>query len=156
MPGVDVIHTLLMRFALQLFHEPFGDAIHAADGRHHPDLITHTDVAVLTNITLKGAVLFLNAKFLVYRIVCVFECAGQIGLQVVLVHPVAGLQILTGVTDGIAIFDDVFSLFHVLDQYLVTCWCVLFDGNLLTVHLDNLSFFLRLQTDHYAICRINL
>ena len=145
-----------MGFLFQLFHEALCDAVYTAHRRHHPYLVTHAHVAVLTYIAFKGAILFPDGKFFVDRLVCIFECAREVGLQVVLIHPVTSFQCLTGMTDGITVFDDVFALGRVLNQDLMSSRRVLVDGDLSTVHLDNLSFLLFRQTDHNRVCRINL
>ena len=85
----------------------------------------------------------------------IFKGTGEIGLQIVLIHPVASLQIYFGMSDGIAILDDVGTLGCILDQDLVSCRRVLIDGDLLAVDLNDVSLLFRLQTDYHAVGRIN-
>ena len=156
MPGIDSIHTLLVGFFLQLLNQTFGNTIHTTNGGHNPNLITDTHVAILTYIALKATVVVFDIKLLVYRIICILESTSQIGLQIILVHPISGFHILHGMSDGIAIFDNVGTSCHVLYQYLMACWCILIHGNLLTIYFKNLSFLFGLQTNHYRIGRVNL
>ena len=75
MPGVDGIDTFLAGLFLEGIHQTFGNAVYTANGGYNPYFVSYTDVAILADITLKGSVFFLDIKFLVYRTVCVFECA---------------------------------------------------------------------------------
>ena len=75
MPGVDGIDTFLTGLFLEGIHQTFGDAVHTAHSRYNPYFVSHTDITVLADITLKGSVFFFDVKLLVYRIICVFECA---------------------------------------------------------------------------------
>ena len=59
-------------------------------------------------------------------------------------------------TDGVAVFDNILVLGCVLDEDLMSSRRVLVDGDLPTVHLDDLSLLLFRQTDHNRVCRINL
>ena len=154
-PGIDGIDTFLSCLFLQLTDQPFGNAIHTAYGWYDPYLITHTHITVLTDIAFEGAVLLRDAQFFIYGVVCVFEGTREIRLQIVLIHPVASLQIFLGMANGITIFDDVSTLGRIFDQNLMTCWCVLVDGNFLSVDLNDVSFLFRLQTDYHTVGRIN-
>ena len=155
MPGIDGVNTFFTCLFLQFTDQSFGNAIHTAHGGYNPYLITHTHITVLTDITLERAVLLWDAKFFVYGTIGVFEGTGEIRLQIVLVHPVACLQVGFGMSDGITILDDVGTLGRILDQDLVSCWCVLIDGNLLAVDLNDVSLLFRLQTDYHAVGRID-
>ena len=75
MPGVDGVDTFLTGLFLEGIHQTFGDAVHTAHSRYNPYFVSHTDITVLADITLKGSVFFFDVKLLVYRIICVFECA---------------------------------------------------------------------------------
>ena len=73
----------------------------------------------------------------------VFERAAEVGLEIVLVDPVAGLHVLTGMTDGVAVLDDVFAFFDVGDEYFVTCRSVLIQRDLLAVDGDDVALLFR-------------
>ena len=73
MPGIDGVDAFFMCFLFQFLDESLCDTVHTAYGGNDPHLITHTNVAVLTHIALKGSALFLDAKFFVDRVICVFE-----------------------------------------------------------------------------------
>ena len=155
MPGIDGVDAFFACLFLQFTHQSFSNAIHTADGGYDPYLITHTHITVLTDIALERAVLLLDAKFFVYGVIGVFKGTGEIRLQIVLIHPVACLQVGFGMTDGIAILDDVSTLGGILDQDLVPCWRVLVDGNLQSVNLNDVTLLFRLQTDYHTVGRIN-
>ena len=155
MPGIDAVHTLAARLALQLFHQSFGHAIDAANGGHHPYLVAHAHVAVLAHISLKGSIFLLDAKFFVYRLICIFKRATEVGFQVLLVYPFSGLQVLTCVANGIAVFNNVLALAHVAQEHLVTCGCVLQECHLLSVDVYHVALLPWLQADDDRVSRID-
>ena len=155
MPGIDIVDTFQLGLLAQFLSQFLSNAVDTAYRGNNPYLITHTHITILTLIALEGAVLFLDGQFFANGVVGIFERTGKIGLQIILVDPVTGFQILTCMTDGIAVFDDVFSLFDIFDKNLVTGWCVLINNNLLAVCFDDFSFFLWLQADYHTVCRIN-
>ena len=72
-PSIDGVDALLLGLLFQFFHQPLSDAVYTAHSRYHPYLVAHTYITILTYITLKGAIFFFDGKFLVNRLVCVFE-----------------------------------------------------------------------------------
>ena len=130
-------------------------AVDASQSRHYPYLIAHTHVAILTHIALKGTVLVFDGKLLINRLVSIFERAGEVGLQVILVHPVASLQVFACMTNGIAILDDVLALLHIDNEHLVTGRCVLVQYDLFPVDLDDVALVLCLQANDNRIGRID-
>ena len=58
-------------------------------------------------------------------------------------------------TDGVAVFDDVFTFLNIFNEHLVTGGRVLIQDDALAIDGNDFSFFLSLQADHYAVCRIN-
>ena len=155
MPRINGVDALAACLAAQFLDESLSDAIDAANGRHYPYLITHANVAVLADITIKGSVVVLDVKFFVDRTICVLERTRQIGLEIVLIHPIASLQILLGVADGITVFDDVSTLWRILDQHFMPCGRVLINDNLTAIDIDDVTLFFRLQTDYDRVCRID-
>ena len=105
--GIDVTFASLLS---ELLGESLGNTIDTANSRYNPYLVAYTDIAILADISFEGALLVLDGQWLVDGLVGVFEGSAEVGLQVVLVDPVAGFQVLTCMTDGIAVFDDVFAL----------------------------------------------
>ena len=112
--GINIFHTSL--FA-QLFSQSFGNTVDTAYGRYNPYLVAYTNVTIFAGISLKGSLLVFDIKRLVYRVVCVFKRSAKIGLEIVFVDPVTCLQVLTGMTDGIAVLNDVFPLFDIVSQW---------------------------------------
>ena len=155
MPGMDGINAVFMCLFLQLLYQSFGNAVDATYGRHNPNLITYTYIAILSYIALKGAVFFFYVKFLVYRLIRVFKCAREVGLQIVLIHPVASLQVFLCMTNRIAVFYDICTLRGIFYKYLVPSGRVLVQDNLTAIHLNDGSFLLGLQTYNNAVGRIN-
>ena len=74
MPGIDSVDALFASFFLQLINEALGNAVYATYSRHNPNLIAHAYIAIFTYITFKGTILVFNFKWLVYRIIRIFEC----------------------------------------------------------------------------------
>ena len=141
-PGIDAVDTLTARFQTQLGSQLLSNAVDAAHGGHYPYLVAHANVAVLTNVSPKATVLIWYVKFLVYRLVSVFKSTAEVSLQVVLVYPVSCLHVLTGVAYGVAILNNVFTLFDVFDEHFVAGRGVLVDGYLQTIDLNEFTFFL--------------
>ena len=138
--------------------EAFGNAVDAAYGRHNPYLVAHTHIAVLSNISFEGALIVFdvsNVALGINRLVGVLQGAAEVCLEVVLVDPVAGFQVLTGMTNGVAVLDDVLTLFGILDEYFVTCWRVLIDSDLLAVDVDDVALLLGRQTYDHRVGGIN-
>ena len=129
--------------------QTLGNAVDATYSRHNPNLVAHAHVAVLADIALEGTALFLDMVDVtlgVNGLVGIFQRTREVGLQVVLVHPVAGLHVLTGVADGVAVLDDVLTLFDVLDQHFMSCRGVLVHCDLLAVYLYDVALLLGGQT----------
>ena len=129
MPGVDGVDALAACLLAQEVDQSLGNAVDAAYCGYNPNLVANTDIAVLAAIAHERAILALDAQFLVDGMISVVQRSREISLQIVFVHPIAGFQILTGMADGIAVLDDVLTLLHVLDEYLVSCRCILIDGD---------------------------
>ena len=143
MPGPDGVDVASTGFLHQAVGKVFSNAVDAADGGHNPYLVTHADVTILANITLKGSVFVFDCKWFVDRLIRVFERSAEVGLEIVLIDPVTGLHVLTGMTDGVAVLDNVFAFFDVGDEYFVTCRSVLIQRDLLAVDGDDVALLFR-------------
>ena len=143
-------------FFLELVSQSFGNAVDAAYGRHNPYLVTHTHLTVLADIALEGTVLLFDVECFINRLVGVFQCAGEIGLEVVFVYPLSSLQVLEGMTNGVAVLDDVLTLLLVGDENFVSCRRVLQNGNLFAVNFNDVTLFLFLQADDNGVGGVNL
>ena len=86
----------------------------------------------------------------------IFQRTGKVGLEIVLIHPFTLLQILLGMTDRVAILDDVLALGSIIDEHLMTSWSILQESDVLAIHFDNLALLHRTQTNHYRVGRVNL
>ena len=106
-------------------HDAFSNTVHATNRRHHPHLITDAYLTVAALIAAERAVLASYLQLLANGFVSVGERTLQIGLQVMLVHPLASLQVFASMADGVAVFDDVGALGGVADEHFVTCGRVL-------------------------------
>jgi len=63
-----------------------GRTVDAADGVHNPDLVADAHAAVLAHIALERG-LAIHGHGAGMRVIAVFQQAGEVGLDVVGVHP---------------------------------------------------------------------
>ena len=154
-PGMHGVDALQAGLSLQRGCQTLGDAVDTAHGGHNPHLVAYAHLAVLAHISVEGEVVVGNVEFFIHRLVFVGQRAREVGLQVVLVHPFAGLEVVHGMSDGVAIFDDVFALGCVVDEHLVPGRCVLCQGDVFSVNVDLFSLVERAQANHYRVCRID-
>ncbi len=158
-PGPDGVDIFAASLRHELVGHALGNAVDAAYSGHNPYLVAHANVAVLAYIALEGTALVLDmidVALGVNGIVGIFQRTREVGLQVVLVHPVAGLHVLTGVTDWVAVLDDILTFFDVLDQYFMSCRGVLVHCDLLAVYLYDVALLLGGQTYYDRVSGINL
>ena len=154
-PGIDAVNILAFCLFAQLLGQSLGNAVDTANGGYNPYLVANTHVAILADIALECAMVVLDIEFLADRLVGIFEGAGKVGLQIVLVDPLATFHVFDGVTNGIAILDDALACFHVAQQYLVACRHVLGKDHALVAGLNHITSFLFCQTHHNGVGRIN-
>ena len=140
MPGIDGIDGGRLDLGAKLTGQSLGNAVYTAYGRYNPYLVAHTYITVLTYVSLEGSVSFLDFKLLVYRTVCVFKRSREIGLQIVLVDPFSGFHILAGMSDGVAVFDDILTLHDIAQQHLVACRYIFGKRNAGAVNFDDVAF----------------
>ena len=140
MQGLAAQHAAFCAFFGQfLLHElddALGHSVDASHRRHYPHLVSDAHFAVPSHVALEGKVLLRNAKFFVHRVILVGERARKVSLQVVLVHPLARLQVDGGVAYRIAIFQDVLAGGCVDEQNLMSGGHVLTEHSLQTVYFD--------------------
>ena len=156
MPSMDGVDALAMSLVLEQFHQLLCHAIHAAHGRNYPNFVSHTYLAVLANIALEGAVLLLDVQLLIHRVVSIFQSTGKVGLEVVLVDPLTLFQVLLGMTDRVAVLDDVLAFRCIVDEHLMASRSVLQEGDVLAIHLDYIALLHGAQANHYRVGRVNL
>ena len=150
-PRMDGIHALAPCLLLQQLHQLLGNAIHTPHGGHNPHLVADSHFAIPPDVSLEGHLFVGDGERLVDGVVFVGERTREVGLQVVLVHPTARFQSRASMSDGIAVFDDILALSHVLQQNLVAGWRVLEQRDGATVHLDSLALFHRTQAHHHRV-----
>ena len=106
-------------------HDAFSNTVHATNRRYHPYLVADADFTVAALIATERAVLASYLQLFVNGFVSIGERTLQIGLQVMLVHPLSGLQVFASMADGVAVFNDVGALGGVADKHFVTSGRVL-------------------------------
>ena len=116
MNGIDAFE---IRLFLKLRSQALGNAVHTAHGGHNPHFVADSHFPILTAIALESAVIGGDIQLFIYRMVFIGERTRQIGLQVILVHPLSGLQVLACMSDGIAILDDISALRCIGDEHLM-------------------------------------
>ena len=148
-PGVDGVNTLAACFLLQKLNELLCNTVYATHGRDYPNLVACSHFAVLTHITLEGSALIGDVQLFLHRIVGVLQSTGKIGLEIVLVNPLALLQVFLCVTDRVAVLDDVLSFGSIIDEHLVTGRSILQKGDGLAIYLNSFALLHRAQANHY-------
>ena len=115
-----------------------------------------TRIAVLANIALEGAVLLQDVQLLIHRVVSIFQSTGKVGLEVVLVDPLTLFQVLLGMTDRVAVLDDVLAFRCIVDEHLMSSRSILQQGDGLTIYLNHFALLHWAQANHYRVGRVNL
>lgn len=132
-----------------------ANAIDTSHCRYNPYLVACTYIAVLADETFERAVLLWDVKMSIDGVVLVCQCTGEVGLEVVLVDPLSGLEVFLGMTDGIAVFYNVLTFRRVFDKHFVSGWGVLHHFNVFAVYVDSLAFFERTEADNDRVGRID-
>ena len=154
-PSVDGINAFAFCFLLELLNQFLRYAIHAAYGRNYPDLVSYTDLTVLAHVTHESAVFLLDVQLFIYRIVSIFQSAGKVGLEVILVDPLTLFQIFLSMTDRVTVLDDVLSFRRIVNEHFVSGRSILQEGDRLTIYFDGLALLHRAQANHYRVGRVN-
>ena len=150
-PGMHGVDALASGLCLEGGSQAFGDAVHASHSRHYPYLVADAHLAVLAHISVEGLALMGYCQRLVHGMVFVGQRAREVGLQVVLVHPFSGLQVMHGMSDRIAVFDDVVASGGVSDEHFVTHRCVLPQGNDGAIDVDLFALGEITQAHHHTV-----
>ena len=150
------IGDLRFNFFAELLGKAFGDAVDTADGGYDPELVADTHITVLAAVATESDVLMGYGEGFAYWLVGVFEGARKVGLEVVLVHPLACTEVGDGMSDGVAILDDILTLAHIADEYLMACWGVLEQGDGSAVDQDGIASVQVLKTDDDAVGGMDL
>ena len=155
MPCMNTVNTLQTCFLLEGICQTFCNTIDTSYGRYNPYFITYSDITILTHISLKSPVLLCYCQLFVNRIVGVFQRAGEICLEIVLVNPLTGFQGLSCVAYRIAILYYIFAFCLVCKQYFVSLRGVLKQCNGCSVNVNYFTFLHWLQTYNNRVSRID-
>lgn len=99
-------HGAARQLPPEIAGEVFGEFVHAADGRHDPEIIADADGAVGAPEALKGPARLARVELRrSRRSVAVFEFAGKAGLQVVSMHELAGPDLPRRIADRHVVLD---------------------------------------------------
>ena len=129
-----------------------GDVVDTADGGDDPDLVADGSAAVLAAEAHKGLRGRLGQRSQIRRgVVAVLHLTGQVGVDVVGVHPGARLGICGGMADGEAVLDDVLAVPDGLHGHLVALRDIFQRGNGQAVHLHQRALGDGVQRDHNIV-----
>ena len=120
MPGKHGINTFQLGFLFQLTSQSFGHTIDTSHSGDNPYFVPDSHLAVLTDISVECTMVGLHVSLCFYRMIFVGKLTGQVCREVMLVHPLTSFQILTGMTNRVAVFDDAFAFLCISDKYLMT------------------------------------
>ena len=153
--GHDGIHTFTAGLGTQGFGQLAGNSVHTAYGRYNPDFVAYAGVAIPASVTFEGQLAVGDVQIGLDGGIGIFQQPGQVGSDVVLVHPVALLACLAGMPDGVAVFDDVLSTGQVFQRKLVAGRDVFVQRNALSFDVYLLAC--RQGKDGYGniVCRID-
>ena len=154
-PSVDGINAFAFCFLLELLYQFFRYAIHAAYGRNYPDFISYANLTILADVAQESTVFLLDVQLFIHRIVSIFQSAGKVGLEVILVDPLTLFQIFLSMTDRVTVLDDVLSFRCIVNEHFVSGRSILQEGDRLTIYFDGLALLHRAQANHYRVGRVN-
>ena len=133
-------------------HHLLGDVVDTADGGDDPDLVADGGAAILAAEAHEGLGLHLGQRGqLGGGVIAVLHLAGEVGVDIVGVHPSARLSVGGGVADGKAVLDDVLAVPDGLDCHLVALRDVLQRGDGKAVHLDEGALGNGMQSDNDVV-----
>ena len=136
-------------------HEGFGAVVDAADGGDDPDLVADGGTAVLAAVaheSLRGR----RDQWMYVGMVAVLDLAGQVGLDVVGVHPGAGHGVSGGMADGEAVLDDILACLDGSDGHLVALGDILNSGDGGVIHGDSGALGDGVQGNDHVIFGVDL
>ena len=155
--AVDAFNLVTTKGCTSLFDNLLDDAVDATYGRDDPDFVADAYLTIGTHIALEGELL---TRWLIFLQsldvdVAVIKRAGEVGLDILVIEIGTLLDGVTSMADGETVLDDVLAFGKVLECALVTCGNVGNKGNLLTVNIDNCTFFQRLECYENVVGRID-
>ena len=133
-------------------HHLLGDVVDTADGGDDPDLVADGGAAILAAEAHEGLGLHLGQRGQIGGgVIAVFHLTGEVGVDIVGVHPGTRLGVGGGVADGEAVLDDVLAVLDGLDGHLVALRDVLQRGDGKAVHLDEGTLGNGMQSDNDVV-----
>ena len=117
-----------------------GNAIDAAHGRDNPNLVADADFTIGAFVTVEGEFAVGVLKRHLLWLPCVFERSRKVGLYVFVVSPRAFRKIGLGMSDRVAVFDEVLARLDILERELMSCWNVLEQGDVVALDVERFAF----------------
>ena len=137
---------------LVILHHLLGVLVDTAHHRDDPDLVADGRPAVLAAEAHKGLGLHPGQGGQIGGgVIGILHLAREVGLDVVGVHPAAGLGVLGGMADGETVFDDVLPCLDGLDRHLMALGDIFQGGHRQAVGLHQLPLGDGVQRDHYVV-----
>ena len=137
---------------LVVVHHLLGDVVDTADRGNDPDLVADGGTAILAAEAHKGLRLHLGQGGQVGGgVIAVLHLTGQVGVDIVGVHPGARLGIGGGMTDGETVLDDIFTVLDGLYCHLVALRDILQRGHGKAVHLHQSALGNGVQCNHHVV-----
>lgn len=131
----DCIYAFAFCLAAQSFCQLVDDTIYAAHcGTIHISLRTPTSPFAAVSFECQVFVWDIQVYF--GRVVCIFQQAGKVCLDVVFVYPVSLFLYSAGVSDGIAVFNHIFAFCKIFQGELVSGRNILVQDNFLAVYYE--------------------
>ena len=153
--GHDGIHAATAGLFAQVFSQLVGNAVYAAHSGDDPYLVADTYITVFAAIAFEGQFPVCNVQAGVYRIVGVVQQAGQVGLDIVFVHPVTLLPGFACMSDGVSVFDDVFAFSQIFQCKFMSGGYVFVQCDVLSVHRDGFAGLQRQDGYRNVVGRID-
>ena len=151
----DSIYAFAFCFFTQAFSQLINDTIHTTHRRDNPHLITDTHLTIRTTIAFECSLFIEDIQCRIYRAIGIVQESGKISLNIVFIHPFPTRHCLSGVSNGIAIFDDVFALREVFQGNFMSCRNICKQYNFTSVHLNARTRFLGCYSYCYIVSRID-
>jgi len=140
---------------LVIAHEGFSAVVDAADRGDDPDLVADGGAAVLAAVAHES-LRCSRGQGVHIGMVAVLDLTGEVGLDVVGVHPGAGHGVGGGMADGEAVLDDVFALFDGGNGHLVALGDILHSGNGGVLNGNSGALGDGVQGDNHVILGVDL
>ena len=135
--GEDAVDSFSAGLGVEAVYDLLCDSVDASYGRDYPQFVAYAGLSVRAQITFKSAFsafadAFLHGTTLDAGIV---ELSFEVGLYVVVVKKRSLSDVVAGMADREAVFDDVFILLDVGEGELVTCRNIRFQGEGHSLHI---------------------